>query len=223
MGQGSTGRCPGALTAQAVLSGAVCTATYERSAGTGAQRARAPGGGSEAASTPRAPSRRPEVSGREAAVVPVAGVMCADSGSRVVCEDRHSPGDQAHLPTTCPRDPPQAASGPLRAASTRHAGGTLLAPPSLEGAPGTQEGPEPAPSTPTGRPGERLACGACGAWSEHAGLSGGTLGRWPRQTQSPPLGPPAFGGWGSVTGRAVPAGTLSWLPSGTGSPTRPGC
>ena len=41
VGQGSIGRCPGALMAQAVLSGAVCAATYERSAGTGAQRARA--------------------------------------------------------------------------------------------------------------------------------------------------------------------------------------
>lgn len=59
VGQGSIGRCPGALMAQAVLSGAVCAATYERSAGTGAQRARAPGGGSEAASSPWAPSRRP--------------------------------------------------------------------------------------------------------------------------------------------------------------------
>ena len=59
--------------------------------------------------------------------VPVAGVMCADAGSRVVCEDRHSPGDQARLPTACPRDPPQAASEPRgRPAPGTQAGPCLL-------------------------------------------------------------------------------------------------
>ena len=58
-GRGFTGRCPGLTTAQVVLSGAAWTISYERLAPLSRHGAGAPGGGSEAASDPRAPGSLP--------------------------------------------------------------------------------------------------------------------------------------------------------------------
>lgn len=165
---------------------------WPRSAGTGrghraeALRQRATRG--LPADAPRSQAEKP-------LLVPLRPTLGHQSSMR-----KHSPGDQAPLPTACPRPrPPQGPSAgvlgaPAGGQHRGHAGGTLLAPPSLEGA----KGPEPAPSAPTGRPGSGWGAGRVGPGlrTNSVGTLGGSRGRLrarPRGLRRPAW-PSALGG-----------------------------